>query len=194
MRTPSLSIPTVLCAFLLILTGGCASNSYEPDASHGTEAHRQSLRVLVQICMPTGFASDYLSMFQVDRYGDRGEMRSVGGSTEKRIGFSASGQAVFEKFTHERHVDLVAIIVNVGNTAYTFDIAKAKPTLEGWTGWMTPWSQNDRNEMVWLNLAHARDFTVTPPDKEAPKARYRLVRTADWWNKVPRHNDERPGC
>lgn len=192
MLTFMLRSSIAFCGFLLILIGGCSS--YQPDVPQGTEAYRQSVRVLVQICMPTGFTRDYLSMSQVDRYGDRGEMRSVGSGAERKVGTSASGQPVFEKFTHHRHVDLVALIVNVDNTAYTYDIAKATPRLEGWTSWEAPWSQNNRDEMVWHKLAHKRDFKVTVPDNESPKARYRLVRTTDWWNKVLRQNDDRPAC
>lgn len=187
---------TVICrslsTALLILVNGCSS--YHPGPEMGTQEYRDSLRVLVQVCVPTGFKGDFLSISQVDRYGSRGEMRSVGTGARPRVGTSTSGQPVFETFTHQRQLDLIAILVNLDDMAYTYDIGSAKAALDAWTGWLAPLSENPRSEMVSHRLANHRDFKATPPSKDAPKARFRLVRTSDWWNKVPRRNDERPSC
>jgi hypothetical protein len=192
MSTLKLFPSAKFCVFMMILISGCSS--FQPDVPQGTEAYRQSTRVLVQICMPTEFPQDYLSIQQVDRFGSRGEQHSARGSAEKSIGLSASGEPVFELFTHDRPVDLVAVMVDVDNTTYTYDIATVKPTLEGWTSWEAPESQNNSNDMVWYRLANGRAFKKTVPDRAAPKARYRLIRTVDWWSKVGRQNDDRPAC
>src|SRR5207249_9727111 len=106
---------TTLSAILVACT------SYEPGPEIGTQAYRDSLRVLTQVCMPRSFGGEYLSMSQVNRYGSHGEMRSVLSGAEKKVGTSSSGRPVFEHFSHRRQIDLVAIMVNVGETQYVYD-------------------------------------------------------------------------
>lgn len=187
---PRFALSYVLRSLLFVTGVGCSS--YQPDLEMGTDAWRQSMRVLVQVCVRNDPNRAFLLISQVNRFGDNGELRFVGSSSGKLIGTSPSAQPVFELFTYQRHIDLVAILVRDGKIEYIYDAAKAKPIRDHWTDWQSPWSQNHEQEMVSHKLAREEDFKVSRANVDAPRVRYRLVRTRDW--AVPRANDDRPNC
>jgi|WetSurMetagenome_2_1015567.scaffolds.fasta_scaffold259809_1 hypothetical protein len=183
--------PVITAAFLSFF--GCST--YKPSDALTAQEYSESLRVLTQICMSSSpyAIKQGISIETVVRYGNHGELRSVGARTAGLVDFSIE-YSVFEQFSYERQIDLIAIMVNDGPTEYVFDISGKKLTTEKWTAWELPLSQNNRKEEVSYKLANQRNFTVHQPDGRAPKARFRLVRTSDWLSRVPRTNDDRPGC
>ena len=98
--------------FLTIATiwiAGCSS--YTPAPEPGTQEYRDSMVVIAQVCIPTPYTPKYLSGWQVDRYGPHGERRSAGSLIQAKRLSSANKQTIFEIFTHNRQIDLVALVI-----------------------------------------------------------------------------------
>lgn len=182
----------LLCAATVMSLVGCAS--YKPMPKRGTQEYRETLAVVVQVCMPTTYGSEHLWISRAKRYGTYGEMRSYvsGAVGVEKVGSSSLGQPIFEKFTRTRPDDLIAVIVNVDKTKYVYDLEDKKLSAEDWTIWYPPLSQNFARDMVEYRIANNMDLRVRQPDEQAPKVRYRLVRMKDW--KAARLNDNLSGC
>lgn len=180
-----------LNCWLLVFLCGCST--YQPAPPLGSQEWRDSFAVLVQVCLVDSSATDRFAIFEVDRYGPRGEMRSEGPMSMK-VMETIPPNRVVEGFSHRRQIDLVSILVYVGQTTYVFDVTNKNLTSEEWSPWEQPLSMNDPNEHVWHKLAHQQSIPIHQPSDSAPRARYRLVRTSDWWDRRPRQNDDRPSC
>jgi len=171
-----------------------ACSTYKPMPRAGTQGYRDTLVVVIQICMPTIYVNDHLWVSEVYRYGTYGEMRAYGGSAVgvKKVGLSSAGQPIFEKFFQKRQMDLLNIMVNVDQTKYVYDLKQVELSTEEWTKWGQPLSQNFRSDMVGYQLANHRELKIREPNEQAPRIRYRLVRMSDW--KAPRSSDNLDGC
>lgn len=122
-------------------------------------------------------------------------MRSEGIIQYVQAGETTSRQRVFEAFTYRRPIDLIATKVLQGQTEFMFDLQEVRIDADGWTAWAVPKSQNQLSEGASFRLMQSGEYTVRAPAQDAPKARYRLIRTGDWWkNMEPHLNDGLPGC
>jgi len=182
-------------AAVLMGISSCSSYdlTYTPNPKPGTQEYRDSLRVLLQVCVPTPFTSKYLGGWIIHRYGEHGELRSALSIRGEKLTYSSTGQPIFEIFTHERQIDLVALTVKVEGVEYVFGPGDQKLPTDAWTIWLPPVTKDARG-MAWYSLANQHAVPVAPPEPTAPKVRFRLVRTSDWWRKVPLSNNESPGC
>lgn len=182
----------LIVAASVLSLGGCSL--YKPMPEPGTQEYRDTLAVVMQVCMPRTYTSVHLWVSEVKRYGSYGEMRSYGGGAVgvRKVGMTPTGHPIFEKFFRKRQIDLIDIMVNVNETQYVYNPEQKKLSIEEWTTWDPPVSQNPRRDMVGYQLANHRDLKIRQPDVQAPKIRYRLVRMSDW--AAPRSNDTLLDC
>lgn len=207
----SLNFPNLKCALVTVIALSACSNQppYEREQKLTSKERRERLEVLIQVCFPEPIKGDSFQLHQVNRYGDTGEMRSVGGLMCEPIGKTVLGQSVCEEFTSKRPMDLVAILYVERSRVQrwrelVFDTLNKVFMVEKWTPWEQAQTQDSPTEDVGFKLANQREYKVRAPDPQMPKIRYRLVKHEDWdsssrykkpeFPKPPQFKEEIPGC
>lgn len=118
---------------------------------------------------------------------------SDGGGSATLAGSTERNQPIFTAFSHERAGDLLAIHTGVQVNRdgvsmpiqYWFKLPKEIGT-HGYTEWMPPLSEEKLTErtakqpIFWL-LTHGKELPIYPVGNDAPRIRYRLVSSEEYW-------------
>ena len=172
----------ILLFFLIsIALSGCALN-YVEEPPVGDPQHGHSIYVVTQVCLPSPPNRAIIGFYTVQSYGPGGRLRSAGGGGLSRTWVTTAGQPVFEEYT-TRPIDLKAVIIGIEKSDFVFLPPQKMPD-SGWSAGMCPDSQNVRDveasKTVSYRMVYGKDFEHIPPEVNAPKIRYRVVRLSDY--------------
>jgi hypothetical protein len=151
---------------LLFALAGCAGNppSNENSKSDILDSQLKSIKVVVQVCFPAANDPGHVVIRSITPF-------SEGGGRIDKTGSTPANQSIFETFT-ESPSDLRAVIVNFGDSNYSY-LAKPIPsTLGTWSDWKLPDFVTERAFDAFLK-SHVPPSEAVPPN--AAKIRFGVM-------------------
>lgn len=169
-----------------------AQKTYDnPYESQREDREFQTIRKWRPLESSSDFPKKFIAFGQANNV--RGVV-SYGGKTADLVSSTETNQPVFYSFTHERASDIIALSVRLSTTrngvsepvSYWFKLPKGIGAND-YTDWIAPVSEerpnveNSKRPFFWL-LTHGSEMPVLPPERDAPRIRYTLLSSEQYWN------------